>query len=118
MTNPTMKFYHGTTAARADEVMDNPQGHDAINGWGFYMTRDIEVARQYGEAVICYEVSHKVADELQMITRPIDQRYTEDMELYRECVAGGMETVITSQKALVHFIVEMEDSYIIPKDSK
>ena len=49
-----MKLYHGTRA-NASIVADFPKATVAMNGVGFYLTNDIEVARFYGK-VIEFEV--------------------------------------------------------------
>jgi hypothetical protein len=91
-------LYHGTnsSAINSDFNMTN-----CINGLGFYLTNDIDVARSYGKFIHAFDMNYDeigVADR--MVVRPIDQRYTEDMSLYTECVDGGMEYVITNQSDL------------------
>lgn len=51
-----MFLYHGTTKHNAEHVIDYPLAKAATKGFGFYLTNDINVARQYGSSVVCYEV--------------------------------------------------------------
>jgi hypothetical protein len=54
-----MKFYHGTTRHRADQILTDgvdlsaQRSHDEGDfGWGFYVTRDLCRARAYGHVVL------------------------------------------------------------------
>ena len=95
----TIMIYHGTNALDIQNVTDFPKAKPSINGVGFFCTLDVEVAQKYGAVVAVWEVEETFIDKFGILTRPIDQRYTEDMDLYPECAAGGMELVLTQQEA-------------------
>jgi hypothetical protein len=87
----TTKLYHGSNASNLNDVIDYPKAKSAINGFGFYVTKDIEVAKQYGR-VVYWEVETALIENCK--ERPIDQRYVENIELYDECAEGGMEIAL------------------------
>jgi hypothetical protein len=100
-----MILYHGTNNKHA---IDSFNMSNAINGLGFYLTNSKEVASKYGKYVVGYDMDDDLYGVMdRMVVRPIDQRYTEDMELYRECVVGGMEYVITNQKDMNHLNLDI-----------
>tara|TARA_R110000744_G_scaffold208461_14_gene327211 strand:+ start:6155 stop:6499 length:345 start_codon:yes stop_codon:yes gene_type:complete len=93
----TIKLYHGTTTTdNINNLLDCPKASACINGNGFYVTMNIEVARRYGSKVVVWEVE---AGLLNIAQRPIDQRYQEGLATYEECVKGGMEIVLTQTQA-------------------
>lgn len=103
-----MLLYHGTNASNPETVLDNPTLQASLNGVGFYLTNDINVARQYGRSILTYDVQH----DIELTVRPIDQRYTEDMSLYRECASNGLEFVVTTQHALNSLVLDCEDAFV------
>tara|TARA_R110000796_G_scaffold14055_5_gene46131 strand:- start:2471 stop:2803 length:333 start_codon:yes stop_codon:yes gene_type:complete len=105
-----IKLYHGTNASNTNNVIDFPKATKNINGFGFYATRDIGVARLYGSKVVCWEVEDTFMDEYITLERPIDQRYTAGLATYEECVAGGMEVYMPSNAA-IHMADECLDAY-------
>ena len=109
MTN-LITLYHGTNASNTNDVMDSPRATNAINGNGFYLTRDINVARSYGSTVIAYEVEVQVEEF--SITRPIDTRHTDpSLDIsYSECAKGGIEAFIPAHN-ITKFIMSIDDSY-------
>ena len=111
-----IKIYHGTNSqANAEAIMDDPKATNAINGYGFYATRDIKVAKNYGQFVVCWEIEAEAFAAIKGTTQgPIDKRYAEpSMDIsYGECAEGGMEVVFT-QKGAIEVVVECEDSYIV-----
>ncbi len=96
-----MRLYHGTNATLID-IVDNAKVSKCINGIGFYMTDSLEVARKYGSRVVELELE----DFDDYLVRPIDQRYTDGLATYEECVKGGMEYVITNQNSLNNMILD------------
>ena len=111
-----IRIYHGTNSrANAEAIMDNPIATNAINGFGFYASRDINVARNYGQHVVCWEIDSAAFSAIRGTTQgPIDRRYTDpSMDIsYGECAEGGMEVVFT-QRGAIEVVVECEDSYIV-----
>jgi hypothetical protein len=94
-----INIYHGTSATNINNVLDFPKAAMSINGVGFYCTLDLNVAQQYGSQVCVWQVEHTFFDKLDIITRPIDQRYVEGLETYNECMKGGTELVLTQHAA-------------------
>jgi len=84
-----MFLYHGTTKLNAECVIDYPLAKASTNGFGFYLTNDIEVARQYGSSVVCYEVSNDFTCQL---VRPFN--YDEE-----KSYDGRLEFVLSQQEA-------------------
>ena len=107
----TIKLYHGTKHRSITDVMDSPKASNAINGFGFYVTKQLHVAKQYGR-VICFEISVELANQLNLRERPIDQRFTEDQSLLNECIEGGLEIVLTQRQA-DELALEAEDVYLV-----
>lgn len=74
-----MKLYHGTKLVSLEckrILSEFPIASKAVNGVGFYLTNNIEVARQYGN-IIEYEVP---ATWSAGIVRPIEVNGVEGME--------------------------------------
>jgi hypothetical protein len=90
----SISYFHGTNS-NVINVIDNPIAKSAINGFGFYVTLNIEEAKKYGKNVIEFVME----DEFDAVTRPIDQRYVEGLATLQECMEGGMEVVLTQAQA-------------------
>tara|TARA_R110000796_G_scaffold137110_2_gene253208 strand:- start:942 stop:1277 length:336 start_codon:yes stop_codon:yes gene_type:complete len=95
----TVKLYHGTSASNLISVMDFPNASPSINGLGFYLTPDKDIASQYGSNVICYVISVEDYDEINPIIRPIDQSYIDGIRTYEQCLVCGVEVVLTQHDA-------------------
>tara|TARA_R110000850_G_scaffold184409_1_gene309949 strand:+ start:86 stop:448 length:363 start_codon:yes stop_codon:yes gene_type:complete len=108
----TVKLYHGTTTTNINNLLDCPKATACINGNGFYVSLDIEVAKQYGSSVVCWEVE---AGLLNIAQRPIDQRYQEGLMTYEECALGGMEIVLTQTQADA-MAIECYDAYLLTRE--
>lgn len=104
----TIKLYHGTNANPL-HVMDSARMTKNINGYGFYLTNDIEVARKYGRHVVCFELS--MTADVKFTVRPIDQSYTIGLRAYDDCVLDGQEWVITDTRSMNNLILDCENSY-------
>ena len=94
-----MRYYHGVNAATAEEAENigwEIKAFNAINGYGIYLARDIEVAKQYSKGGFVIEFTMSEGFEVDIV-RPIDQRYTEDMSLYSECESNGLEFVVQNE---------------------
>ena len=91
-----MILYHGTNS-NINNVIDSPKLTQSLNGLGFYLTNDIEVAKKYGRNIIAYDIT---GFDLPMTIRPIDLSYLDGLSTYEECVKGGIEYVVTTQSAL------------------
>ena len=104
-----MKLYHGTNASNINDVIDNAKMTNNINGFGFYLTNDEDVARRYGAKVICWEVDINIP----MIVRPIDQSYNEGFITYQEAADAGLEFVITTPKGLNMLLLDHDDVYTV-----
>lgn len=107
-----MKLYHGTNSHNTNDVIDNPKASKAINGVGFYVTLDVDTAGMYGKDVICWEINTVTANMIKSPIKLIDQRFTEDMQMFEECLKGGREIALTQQEAdLVATLCE--DAYLV-----
>lgn len=95
----TIKLYHGTCSNYPNNVIDNPTTCHAINGVGFYVTTDVDVAAKYGKHVVCWEINQATRNMIASATKPINQLYTENMELYAECAEQGMEIALSQREA-------------------
>lgn len=85
-----MKLYHGTNN-NAYEVSQRPMPNKAINGLAFYVTDDINVAKQYGRNVVCWEVEERDVNKNGLRKFAIDQSYVDGLSSYEDCVKGGFE---------------------------
>ena len=94
-------YYHGTSAHLADTVMNNPELRNSINGLGFYMARDVEIARTFGTTVVAFDIEIEHCDNI--VARQISAIDRNE----------GIEHVITNQQDLVNFIVNLDDAYIL-----
>lgn len=108
----TIKLYHGTNATNLKDLLDSPRATSNINGLGFYTSLDLEVAKKYGRTVVCWELDMNYLDGLDSVSRPIDQRYTEELASYDECAKGGMEIVLT-QRAASLMAIYAEDATVV-----
>ena len=93
-----MYLYHGTSS-NSIKVMEYPKAKPAINGVGFYVTDDIEVAKHYGCHVICWEVEEGFTDKIGLIKQTIDQSWKEQINTYEDCKKGGFEYRLTQRQA-------------------
>ena len=91
-------LYHGTNND-ARQVAQFPRSTKAINGVGFYVTDDIEVAKKYGCNVVVWEVEAELVNKLGLIKQTIDQSWKEGLSDYWNCVEGGMEYILTQRQA-------------------
>lgn len=98
-----MQLYHGTNAT-IEQLELGAKATRNINGFGFYFTDCKESAQQYGKNVICVETEEDVCFQ------PIDKRYIENMELFSECLAGGVEWSTKNPLALFSLC---EDAYYV-----
>lgn len=98
-----MKLYHGTNATIEQLELDAKPTKN-INGFGFYFTNCKETAQQYGKNVICLEVNED------MRFMPIDKRYIEDIGLFSECLANGVEW---STEHPIDLFIMAEDVYYV-----
>ena len=108
----TIKLFHGTNAINVKSVMDSPKASNSINGLGFCVTTDVEVAKLYGSKVVCWEVEASFLDKFDSIVRPIDTRYVEGLRTYEECAKDGIEIMLTQVSADV-MATYCEDAYVI-----
>ena len=112
MGNKTIKLYHGTNSRNISNVLDYPTTSRAINGNAFYVTEDIDVAGMYGKHVVCWEINQVTRNMIASVTRPINQMYVENIELYAECAEQGMEIALTQREADLMATL-CEDAYLI-----
>lgn len=91
-------LYHGTNND-ARQVAQFPRSTKAINGVGFYVTDDINVAKKYGCNVVSWEVEAEFANKFGLIKQTIDQSWKEGLSDYWDCVEGGMEYILTQRQA-------------------
>jgi hypothetical protein len=98
-----MKLYHGTNATIEQLELDARPSQN-INGFGFYFTDNAESARKYGKHVICIDI------ELDIRFQPIDKRYVDNMELFSECLVGGVEW---STIHPIDLFIMCEDAYYV-----
>ena len=91
-------LYHGTNND-ARTVAQYPQATKAINGVGFYITDDIEVAKKYGCNVVVWEVEAELVNELGLTKQTIDQSWKEGFRTYAECAKDGLEYILTQRQA-------------------
>jgi hypothetical protein len=108
----TIKLYHGTNSQDTNNVLDYPTTSRAINGNAFYVTEDIDVAGMYGKHVVCWEINQATRNMIASATKPINQMYTENMELYAKCAEQGMEIALTQREADLMATLCM-DAYLI-----
>ena len=92
-----MILYHGTNTNSLIDLIDNPKLGKCINGDGFYLTPEIEVAKKYGRTVLAYELSTQVCDSIAFTIRPIDLSFIDGIVCFGQAKEGGMEWVITNQ---------------------
>lgn len=109
----TIKVFHGTNASNINDVIDNPRMTNCINGFGFFTTNDIEVARKFGKTVICWEMSVEVAEAVKFNIQPIDKSFEEGIRTHKECVEAGMEWVIRTQAGVNTMAWDCEDSFVV-----
>lgn len=94
-------FYHGCNSiAEAINIVNFTELKDNDNGKGFYCSEDEEVARRYGEYVICV-MTEQVAD----VTRPINSDPQLSVE---QQMAKGMESVFVTQASAQSLFVDAE----------
>ena len=94
-----MKLYHGCQSAHVDSVMNDIK----VTHRGFYMTPDVNIAREYGSKVVCFEVDDFICD-VSTINKTGD---------IQEDLASGIEYVIRTQESLVSFYKNLEDVYVL-----
>jgi len=95
----TQKLYHGCTAAAAKEIMANIN----VTQRGFHMTPDINISKQYGTTIICFEVE---SFDCHVGTIDKSGNAAEDMK-------SGIEYVIRTHAHLVSFYRALDDLYIV-----
>tara|TARA_R110002167_G_scaffold60477_2_gene170834 strand:- start:1580 stop:1876 length:297 start_codon:yes stop_codon:yes gene_type:complete len=98
-----MLIYHGTNAT-IEQLELAAHATKNINGFGFYFTNCAETAKQYGKNVICVETSLNIPFSL------IDRRYIDDIGLFSECLANGLEW---STERPIDLFVMAEDVYYV-----
>ena len=96
-----MKLYHGTNSNDVDAIMNDPRASNAVNGYGFYMTKSLEVARSYGRNVICFDVSIEAMKLVRPVVRLINNKHNGNV----------MEWVFTQHHATV-IAIEADDIYL------
>jgi len=92
------KLYHGCTAANVDSVMNDIR----VTQRGFFMTPDINIAKQYGSKIVCFEVGDF---ECHIGTINKGGAFEDDYK-------SGIEYVIKSERHLVSFYKSLEDVYV------
>jgi hypothetical protein len=93
------KLYHGCSAANVEEVMKNIK----VTARGFHMTPDIEIAKEYGSKVVCFEVE---PFESHVGTLNKGGGFEEDIK-------SGIEYVLKNEYHLVSFYKNLEDLYVV-----
>ena len=91
------KLYHGCSSVNIDSVMNDIK----VSARGFHMTPDINIAKQYGSSVVCFEVGDF---ECHIGTLNKGGDVSEDLN-------SGIEYVIKSERHLVSFYKSLEDVY-------
>ena len=91
------KLYHGCSAMNVDSVMNDIK----VSARGFFMTPDINIAKQYGSRIVCFEVGDF---ECHIGTLNKGGDVSEDLN-------SGIEYVIKSERHLVSFYKSLEDVY-------
>jgi len=91
------KLYHGCSSANIDSVMNDIK----VSARGFFMTPDINIAKQYGSRVVCFEVGDF---ECHIGTINKGNGVEADMD-------SGIEYVIRSDRHLNTFYKNLEDIY-------
>ncbi len=93
------KLYHGCTSANVQSVMDDIK----VTQRGFFMTPDINIAKQYGKRVVCFEVG-EFDSHIGTIDKSCDAQ---------EDISSGIEYVIRTEQHLVSFYKSLDDVYEI-----
>ena len=91
-------LYHGTNN-NAKQVAQFPQATKAINGVGFYVTDDINVAKHYGCNVVSWEVRVDFPDQIGLIRQTIDQSWKDKINTYKDCAKNGFEYRLSQRQA-------------------
>ena len=94
-----MKLYHGCKASDCDSIMRSIE----VTHRGFFMTPDIDIAKAYGNTVICFEVGNFECD-----ISTINKTGNPHKDLN-----SGLEYVIRNHSSIVSFYKNLEDLYII-----
>ena len=81
-------YYHGTTCATIEHG-DELEMRGAANGFGLYLTRNIELAQQYG----------RVVEMLLPFTFDFDKYLQEEVNGVK-----GLASVITNNRSYVEFV--------------
>ena len=105
-----MNYYHGTNVSNPDALLDSIKMSPSISGYGLYLTTCLKTAKKYGRNVCVFDMPNSFNVDR---TSPIDKRYIEDISLMSECIAGGIESVITSQQTLNQLLLNNEDCFVI-----
>ena len=93
----SLKLYHGCSFYDLPSVMNDIK----LGPRGFFLTPDINIAKQYGSKIVCFETGN-----FECLIRTIDK--TGDVN---EDISSGIEYVLASQKHLVSFYKNLEDVY-------
>jgi hypothetical protein len=95
----TQKLYHGCTAVDAKEIMANIN----VTNRGFHMSPDINISKEYGSTIICFEVG---SFDCHVGTIDKSGNAEEDMK-------SGIEYVIRTHAHLVSFYNNLDDVYVV-----
>ena len=93
--------------------MDSPTIKRSLNSEGFYLTDEIDTAKQYGSKVIAYAMTVETYNSIKFIVRTIDLSWTEGLTPYGLARTTGIEYVINTQKGINLLSVECEDTYLV-----
>jgi len=91
------KLYHGCSAMNVDSVMNDIK----VSARGFHMSPDINVAKQYGSRIVCFEVG-----DFECHIGTLNKGGSVEADL-----DSGIEYVIKNQRHLVSFYKNLEDVY-------
>ena len=91
------KLYHGCSAMNLESVMNDIK----ITHRGFHMTPDINIAKEYGSKIVCFEVD---SFECHIGTLNKGGSFEEDIQ-------SGIEYVLKTERHLVSFYKNLEDVY-------
>lgn len=97
------KLYHGCSSANIDSVMDDIK----VSARGFFMTPDINIAKQYGSRVVCFEVG-----DFESHIGTINKGMSDEPE-----IDSGFEYVLKSERHLVSFYKALDDVYEVQLSS-
>ena len=106
-------LYHGTSAINVTNIMDSPMMKQSLNGLGFYLTDEVDTAKQYGSKVIAFAMTRETYESIKFVVRTIDLSWSEGLTPYGLARTTGIEYVVTTQGGVNALAVECEDTYLV-----